>query len=103
MLKVFRYEVDGLGIFEASSKACPVGDSRRIAKPDVSWLPQEGRNFPGAISFWKELGKKIYHECGLKNWQESVVVGQIQELQFDYGKIKIVYEDDFQVIGYIES
>jgi hypothetical protein len=68
-----RLESDGMGIYEAVEKHCPRTDPRRENKPDGSWLPRVGHNYPGAISFWKPAGLEKYSSSGLKEWHAGVV------------------------------
>jgi hypothetical protein len=95
--RLYRFTSGGLGIYEAIEKDCPGNDPRRAAKPDGSWLPRVGTQFPGAISFWTELGLKKYRESGLLAWHASVVTSPIEVKVADI-PADILYQDEFQII-----
>ena len=95
--KFYRIVVDNIGIYEAVDRDCPKNDSRRENKPDGSWLPKKGLDYPGAISFWSEIGLKKYRESGLMGWHQSVVKGRVRIITINRPKM-ILYEDKFQII-----
>jgi len=97
-MRLFRFECDGLGIYEAVDKFCPRDDTRRSKKPDGSWLPKAGPAHSGAISFWKPLGLQKYENSGLKGWHESVVPS-VELRVADTEELDVLYEDQFQVVG----
>jgi uncharacterized cupin superfamily protein len=94
---VYRFVCDDLGIYEAVERDCPRDDSRRKDKPDGAWLPKVGTQFPGAVSFWKNLGLKKYKESGLRDWHCSVSRGQKKILMAEITG-PILYQDEFQII-----
>lgn len=100
---LYRFEVEGLGIYEAVERACHRNDKRRISKPDGSWLPRVGMKFQYAISFWTETGLRKYSESGLRAWHESVVNGRVIILKFKRTEITSLYEDEYQVIRLLKS
>jgi len=55
MNRFYRFEVEtnnsSVGIYEAVDRDCSRDDIRRQKKPDGSWLPKVGMDYPGAISF----------------------------------------------------
>ena len=95
--KFYRIVVDNKGIYEVVDRDCPKGDSRRERKPDGSWLPKKGLNYPGAISFWSEYGLGKYRESGLMDWHISVVNGKVEIITINRPD-KILHEDKFQII-----
>lgn len=98
MSELFYRVISGnLGIYEAVDKDCPKTDSRRSNKPDGSWLPKVGMNYPGAISFWKDFGFSKYIESGLLNWHTSVVNEPVF-VQTIKKPDHVLYEDEFQII-----
>lgn len=98
-MRIVRFEVDGLGIYEAVDKHCPRNDIRRKNKPDGSWLPKIGERYPGAVSFWTEAGLKIYINSGLKERHDSVTGNASQQLEASIDDLDVFYRDDLQVIG----
>ncbi|MFA6898260.1 MAG: hypothetical protein WC250_02540, partial [Candidatus Paceibacterota bacterium] len=74
--KFYRIVVGDVGVYEAVEKDCPRNDPRRGNKPDGSWLPKKGLDYPGAISYWTEYGLRKYRESGLMSWHASVVNGK---------------------------
>lgn len=98
-MKLYRFQVGNVGIYEAVDRDCPREDERRKSKPDGSWLPKVGMKYPGAISFWKEFGLKKYNESGLRAWHESVITGKVQIIEKNRSEVVILHEDEFQVIG----
>ena len=102
-MKLYRFQVGDIGIYEAVDRDCPRDDKRRASKPDGSWLPKIGNNYPGAISFWKEFGRNKYEESGLKTWHKTVVLGEVQVIERSLEQIEVLYEDEFQVIGNLKA
>ena len=98
-MKLYRFQVEENGIFEAVEIDCPRDDRRRANKPDGSWLPKVGERYPGAISFWKPEGKAKYEDSGLLNWHKSVVKNQVTVIEADLSELEVLYEDEYQVIG----
>lgn len=96
--KYYRVTVDDVGIYEAVDRDCPKNDPRRENKPDGSWLPKIGQDFPGAISYWTEFGWKKYQESGLYDWHRSVVDGEIRTLIVDHEPKNTLYRDEYQII-----
>ena len=93
----FRFESLERGINEAVNEDCTSSDPRRQFKPDGSWLPKVGTQFPGAISFWTQKGLEKYLESGLQEWHRYVVKNPLSisiASQFE----KVLYEDEFQII-----
>ena len=64
-MQYYRFTCSGKGIYEVVDRDCPRTDPRRFDKPDGSWLPKVGPNFPGAISFWTEKGLEKYKQSPL--------------------------------------
>lgn len=95
--KIYRFVCSDAGIYEAVEKYCPKNDERRLAKPDGSWLPKVGEEYPGAISFWTEKGLNKYKNSGLRDWHYSVVNGQAKLLIAEKPE-SCRYQDDYQVI-----
>lgn len=95
--KFYRVTVGGIGIYEAVDRDCPKDDPRRASKPDGSWLPKKGADFPGAISLWSEYGFWKYKESGLMDWHTSVVSGEVKVTEYPHPE-EVLYEDEFQVI-----
>lgn len=96
-MSFFRFVSNGRGIYEAVESDCPRSDRRRLLKPDGSWLPRVGTQFPAAVSFWTENGLRKYLNSGLQEWHRSVLshaldVVTAQSLQ------EVFYQDEFQVI-----
>lgn len=94
----YRVTVNGVGIYEVVDRDCPRDDVRRQEKPDGSWLPKVGSNYPGAVSYWTEFGWKKYNESGLFDWHKSVITGAVRVERLDEKLNGILYEDDYQVI-----
>ena len=101
--KVYRFQVQNVGIYEAVDRDCPRGDQRRESKPDGSWLSKVGMNYPGAVSFWKQAGLKKYLDSGLRDWHESVVNDKVHMIEVLLEKVEVLYEDELQVIGNLKS
>lgn len=93
----YRFESNGVGIYEAVERDCPRADGRRQLKPDGSWLNKIGEKYPGSTSFWTEKGLSKYLESGLQEWHRSVVNHQPTVLVSE-NLSGIDYEDDLQVI-----
>lgn len=93
----YRFECDGLGIYEAVARDCPEGDLRRQHKPDGSWLTKVGADFPQAISFWTRQGFLKYQSSMLRNWHLSVVNGPI-DMHLARRPQNILYQDEYQII-----
>jgi len=94
----YRVTVNGVGIYEAVDRDCLRDDIRRQQKPDGSWLPKVGSNYPGAISYWTEFGWKTYNESGLFAWHKSVVTEEVRVEQLEEKPDKVLYEDEYQII-----
>lgn len=94
----YRVTVDGVGIYEAVDRDCSKGDPRRVNKPDGSWLPKKGLDYPGAISYWTEAGWKKYQESGLYDWHKSVVDGPVTVETLAEKPQTVFHEDDLQII-----
>jgi hypothetical protein len=97
-MSFYRVTVGGKGIYEAVDRDCPKGDIRRKNKPDGSWLAKVGKKYPGAVSYWTEVGWKKYQDSGLFSWHASVcksspVVEKVEELSG-----RVVYQDQLQVL-----
>lgn len=97
MSYVYRFESNDAGVYEAVEKDCPRSDLRRNLKPDGSWLPKVGTDFPGLTSYWTEYGLKKYLESGLQEWHRSVLTNPLIIITADKPK-KADYEDEYQVI-----
>ncbi len=95
--KFTRVTVGGIGIYEAVDRDCPKDDPRRAAKPNGSWLPKKGLDFPDGISYWSDYGLKVYRESGLMDWHAAVVMGKVEETTIDR-PASILYEDEYQII-----
>ena len=95
--KYYRFIVRTSGIYEVVDRDCPKSDVRRKDKPDGSWLPKVGMNYPGAISFWKEKGLRKYIDSGLMEWHASVMKEPVFVLIGKNVK-EILYEDEYQII-----
>ncbi|MSR71049.1 MAG: hypothetical protein EXS50_00035 [Candidatus Taylorbacteria bacterium] len=95
--KFYRFEVDGIGIYEAVDRDCKKDDSRRANKPDGSWLPKKGINYLGAVSFWSEVGLQRYRDSGLLDWHKSVLNGEVRMITIGR-PVEILYEDEYQII-----
>ena len=99
---LYRFEHEGIGIYEAVDKHCPPDDPRRQNKPDGSWLQKAGLRFPSAISYWTEVGLEKYRTSGLLAWHLSVLTeGSIGKRCYLTGDM--LYNDDFQIIADINS
>lgn len=96
-MEYYRFVTNGMGIYEKVTKEVPADDSRRLNKPDGSWLPKEGEKYPGAVSFWKHEGLEKYIDSGLLNWHRSVVKENIEVVVIDR-PAEILYEDEYQII-----
>ncbi len=96
-MEYYRFITNGVGIYEAIQNEIAINDPRLLNKPDGSWLPKKGLDYPGAISFWTEEGLKKYTDSGLLNWHKSVVKGNIEVITID-SPIEILYEDEYQII-----
>ncbi len=96
--KFYRVVCDDVGIYEAVDKFCPRSDERRKNKPDGSWLPKVGQNFPDAISYWTEKGFQKYKNSGLFDWHKGVIDGKIKILELNKKPENILYKDEFQII-----
>ncbi len=96
-MEYYRFITDGVGIYEAIQNEVAINDPRRLNKPDGSWLPKKGLDYPGAISFWTDYGLKKYSDSGLLNWHESVIKGNIKVAIVDR-PAEILYEDEYQII-----
>ncbi|MEM7029652.1 MAG: hypothetical protein AAF629_08810 [Chloroflexota bacterium] len=93
----YRFLCNEVGIYAAVDRDCPRDDIRRKTKPDGSWLPKVGPDFPGAISFWTQVGLRQYHTSGLLQWHCSVVKEPVQVMictEVD----TVLYTDDYQII-----
>lgn len=97
MPRMFRFECDDLGIYAAVDRDCPRDDARREGKPDGSWLAKIGEDYPGAVSFWTELGYNKYTQSGLKNWHHSVIKGKCRLIIANTPE-EILYQDEDQLI-----
>lgn len=95
--KFYRVVAGGVGIYEAVDRDCPKDDPRRDNKPDGSWLPKKGLDYPGAISFWSEYGLKKYRESGLMDWHVSVVRGKVEVATINR-PTEMLHEDEHQII-----
>lgn len=93
----YRFVTNGVGIYEAVERDCPRNDSRRLNKPDGSWLPKRGVDYPGAVSFWTDFGLKKYFDSGLLKWHRSVIKGNIEVVMINRPE-EILYEDEYQII-----
>lgn len=96
-MEYYRFITNGVGIYEAISNEVEMNDQRRLNKPDGSWLPKKGLNYPGVISFWNDFGLKKYFNSGLLNWHKSVIKGNIEVIVIDR-PAEILYEDEYQII-----
>ncbi len=96
-MEYYRFIVNGLGIYEAIQNEVPTNDSRRLNKPDGSWLPKKGLDYPGSVSFWKDFGLKKYIDSGLLSWHKSVLNRKIEVIVIDKPD-EILYEDEYQII-----
>lgn len=96
--RFYRFFVGNKGIYEAVDRDCPKNDPRRGHKPDGSWLPKKGLDYPGAISFWSEHGLKRYQESGLMDWHRSVVGDEVQIIIIRRPN-KVLHEDEYQIIA----
>ncbi len=96
--KYYRFVVSKQGIYEVVYQIDPERNSpKRANKPDGSWLPRIGENYPGAISFWTEKGLNKYKKTGLMKWHIDFV-SQPVEVLIGVDPQNILYEDDLQVI-----
>lgn len=102
MDKLYRFEFEGQGIYEAVESQCPRTDPRRSVKPDGSWLPRVGESYPSCISFWTEEGLIKYINSGLQDWHRAVVPGEPFVREAKLG-LTPKYEDQFQVIAEPEA
>ena len=94
----YRFVCDGVGIYEAVERDCPRTDPRRENKPDGSWLPRVGMDYPGAVSFWTEVGLARYRASGLMQWHVSIVKGAVEVLVCEEVR-KALYRDEYQIIA----
>ena len=104
MTNFYRFVVGGVGIYQAVDRDCPKKpyDRRRDAKPDGSWVPKKGPDFPGAISFWTRKGLDRYISSGLCAWHVSVVNGEVCVEQTTRPE-SVLYEDEYQIIVHPEN
>ena len=77
-MALFRYECDGLGIFEKVSQQCPANDPSRINEPDSSWINKLKSNDPNSVSFWTLEGLNRYQNSQLADWHMSVISGDLK-------------------------
>jgi len=96
-MEYYRFITNGRGIYEAVDQDCSKDDPRRLNKPDGSWLPKKGLDYPGAISFWTDFGVKKYFDSGLLNWHKSAIKGNI-EVMVMARPTEILYDDEYQII-----
>jgi len=96
-MEYYRFITNGVGIYEAIQSEVAMNDPRRLNKPDGSWLPKKGLDYPAAISFWTDYGLKKYSDSGLLNWHKSVIKGNIEVVIIDRPE-EILYEDEYQII-----
>lgn len=94
--KLYRFIVDGIGIWGVADRDCPNGSPCRENKPDDSWLSKKLEH-PGEFSFWKELGLQKYIESGLMTWQTSVVKGKIKVMIIDRPE-EALHEDEYYLV-----
>ena len=83
-------------MYAAVERYCPGSDVRRKDKPDGSWLPKVGKDYPGAVSFWTERGLERYIGSGLLGWHAAVVRGAIEVCVVD--SLRAFYRDPYQAI-----
>ncbi len=95
--KFYRVTAGGVGIYEAVDRDCPKDDPRRADKPDGSWLPKKGVDFPGAVSYWSQYGFDKYRESGLMDWHTSVVKDGVEVAEISRPP-EVLYEDEYQII-----
>lgn len=93
----YRFLSRQKGIYEIVDRDCPRDDERRQNKPDGSWLPKVGVNYPGAISFWTDFGVKKYIESGLMKWHTSVVKDPVTVVIVKLPQ-GVLYKDEYQII-----
>ena len=93
----YRVTAEGKGIYEYI-ESLGAEDINRIHKPDGSWLHKAGLDHPDSVSYWTELGWKMYNDCGLRNWHSEVVKGidKVETISVLPGEIE--YQDEFQVL-----
>ncbi len=96
-MNYYRFVKKGIGIYEAVAKESPKDDPRRINKPDGSWLPKKGTEYPGAISFWSEFGLDKYIKSGLLDWHTSILKDNVEVTTIERPN-EILYEDEYQII-----
>lgn len=96
-MEYYRFITNGVGIYEAISNEVEMNDPRQLNKPDGSWLPKKGLDYPGAISFWSDYGFKKYFDSGLLTWHKSIVKGNVEVVIIDRPE-EILYEDEYQII-----
>ena len=95
--KFYRAVVGGMGIYEVVDRDCPKSDPGREYKPDGSWLPKRGIDYPGSLSFWSEFGLRRYRGSGLMDWHVSVVKGKVEVITINR-PTEILHEDEYQII-----
>jgi len=67
----------------------------------VSWFPQVGEIYPGAISFWTEEGFEKYKTSGLYDLHARILGDKkidIRELEIKDDEPFILYKDSLQII-----
>ncbi len=96
-MNIYRFSLNNNGIFAELDSQVPKDSPLREGKPDGSWLPKVGKDYPGAISFFTPKGLLRYNQSGLKNWHYLVTEGAAQMLITEKPE-KVLYEDEFQVI-----
>lgn len=96
-MQYYRFVTNRIGIYEAVQKEVSLHDERRKGKPDGSWLPKKGIDYPNDISFWTEYGLRKYIDSGLLAWHKSVIKGSIDIVLIER-PLHVVYEDEYQII-----
>src|ERR1700745_3569756 len=96
--KLYRLCCDDIGIYEVVNKFCPRTDERRKFQPDGEWLQNVGVKYPGAKSFWTELGLRKYIESGMRDWHYSVIEGQAKLVVIE-ASFNVLHRDAHQIIG----
>jgi hypothetical protein len=96
-MKYYRCTVHNTGIYEIIQNKIAKDDPRRLHKPDGSWLPKKGMDYPGAISAWTDFGFQKYIDSGLLDWHTSLIKEDMTVMIIEQPK-EILYKDTYQII-----
>lgn len=101
-MNLYRFTLNSKGIYAELDAQVQKDSPLRNHKPDGSWLPKVGTDYPGAISFFTTRGLQKYNQTGLKNWHYSAAEGKAK-MHIAEAPLKSLYQDEFQVIAMPED